>query len=230
MGSNNKCKGCGDMVTPAYSPSKGTFRNFFTCKSCAENGKTSYWDFPFDFPQVLGRMNLVWAERHPEYPIAFHDTDISRLGGGLRTVINWEPSEKPFLLLHGTTGAGKSRTAWMAFNRLWRNNYPDRAVWLPMRKLEAAIERGFDDHKHGQVLDYFCTVPLLALDDLGKERLTARMESDLFGIIDERSQNLRATIITTNYNGNTLLDRFGNQETGQAFLRRLREFSTAVQG
>ena len=230
MGSSNKCKGCGGMVTPTYCPSKGTFRNFFTCKSCAESGKTSYWDYPFDFPQVLERMNLVWAERHPEYPVAFHDTDINRLGGGLRTVINWEPSEKPFLLLHGTTGAGKSRTAWMAFNRLWRKNYPDRAVWLPMRKLEAAIERGFDDHKHGQVLDYFCTVPLLALDDLGKERLTARMEADLFGIIDERTQNLRPTIITTNYNGISLLERFGNQETGQAFLRRLREFSTAVQG
>ena len=230
MGSSNECKGCGAMVTPTYSPSKGTFRNFYTCRSCAESGKTSYWDHPFDYTEVLGKMNLVWAERHPEYPVAFHDTDINRLGGGLRTIVNWEPSAKPFLLLHGTTGAGKSRAAWMAFNRLWRNNYPARAVWLPMRKLEAAIERGFDDHKHGQVLDYFCTVALLSLDDLGKERLTARMEADLFGIIDERTQNLRPTIITTNYNGNTLLERFGNQETGQAFLRRLREFSTAVQG
>jgi len=73
-------------------------------------------------------------------------------------------------------------------------------------------------------------VPLLAFDDLGKERLTARMESDLFGIIDERTQNLKTTIITTNYNGQSLLERFGNQETGQAFIRRIREFSTAVQG
>jgi hypothetical protein len=228
--SKGKCLGCGGQIVPAYNPTRGTYRNFYTCKACAESGKTTHWEHPFDIPKVLEKMGLVWAERHPEYPAAFIDTDISRLGGGLRTAINWEPSEKPFLLLHGTTGAGKSRTAWLIFNRIWSRQFPDKAVWLPMRKLEAAIERGFDDHKHGQVLDYFCTVPLLVLDDLGKERLTARMESDLFGIIDERSQNLRATIITTNYNGNSLLERFGNQETGQAFLRRLREFSTAVQG
>jgi DNA replication protein DnaC len=97
-----------------------------------------------------------------------------------------------------------------------------------MRKLEMAIEKGFDDHKHGQVLDYFCNVPLLAFDDLGKERLTARMESDLFAIIDERTSNLRPTIITTNYNGTTLLDRFNNKETGEAILRRLREYYQVI--
>lgn len=228
--SKSKCTGCGGQVAPAYNAERGIYRNFYTCIPCAESGKTSYYEDPFDIPKVLAKKGFVWAVRHPDYPAAFIDTDANRLGGGLRTAINWEPSEKPFLLLHGTTGTGKSRTAWMVFNRIWLREFPARAVWLPMRKLEAAIERGFDDHKHGQVLDYFCTVPMLVLDDLGKERLTPRMETDLFGIIDERSQNLRTTIITTNYNGTTLLDRFGNQETGQAFLRRIREFSTAIQG
>ncbi|NBR91550.1 MAG: ATP-binding protein [Rhodobacteraceae bacterium] len=73
-------------------------------------------------------------------------------------------------------------------------------------------------------MDFFCSVPLLAFDDLGKERLTQRLESDLFAIIDERTSNLRPTIITTNYNGTTLLERFNNKETGEALLRRIREY------
>jgi DNA replication protein DnaC len=228
--SKQRCQGCGGAVTPVYNPIKHSFKGLHTCKVCANSGKTSYWEAPFDFDKMMDKTGLQWAERHPEYPAAFIDTDINRLGGSLKSAVNWMPSDKPFLVLHGTTGAGKSRTAWLVFNRIWLNNFPDKAVWLPMRKLEAAIEKGFDDHKHGQVLDYFCNVPLLAFDDLGKERLTARMESDLFGIIDERTQNLKTTIITTNYNGQSLLERFGNQETGQAFIRRIREFSTAVQG
>lgn len=225
-----KCQGCGGGITPAYNRQKNSFKNYFTCRACAEAGKTTYWEHPFEYRLVLEKHGMVWADRHPDYPIAFTDTDPARLGGSLSKATDWSPKDKPFLLLHGTTGAGKTRTAWLVFNRLWSDGFPSKAIWLPMRKLEAAIERGFEDHKHGQVIELFCTVPLLCLDDLGKERLTARMETDLFGIIDERTQNLRPTIITTNYNGTTLLERFGNQETGQALLRRLREYSVAIQG
>jgi DNA replication protein DnaC len=97
-----------------------------------------------------------------------------------------------------------------------------------MRKLEMAIERGFEDHKHGQVLDFFCTVPVLCFDDFGKERLTNRMETDMFAIIDERTSNNRTTIITTNYNSKTLYDRFNNKETAEAFIRRLRDYFTTI--
>jgi DNA replication protein DnaC len=65
---------------------------------------------------------------------------------------------------------------------------------------------------------------LLVIDDLGKERLTQRMESDLFAIIDERTSNKRSTIITTNYNGSGLSDRFSNGETGSAIIRRLKDY------
>ncbi len=223
------CNGCKGVLTPVYDPAKKVFiTKYFTCKPCADTGKTTYWDYPFEYAKVFEKHGYTWLDRHPEYPLAFIDTDITRLSENLQRAAGWKPGDKASLLLHGTTGTGKTRTAWLVFNALWLANFPDKAVWLPMRKLEMAIEKGFDDHKHGQVLDYFCNVPLLAFDDLGKERLTARMESDLFAIIDERTSNLRPTIITTNYNGTTLLDRFNNKETGEALLRRIREYYTAV--
>lgn len=226
------CNGCKGGMSPVYDTEKNVFvTKYYTCKACAQSGKTTYWDFPFEYDKLFEKHGYVWLDRHPDYPVAFIDTDLARLSENLRKASVWTPDAgdpKASILLHGTTGTGKTRTAWLIFNRLWYNNFPEKAVWLPMRKLEMAIEKGFDDHKHGKVLDYFCTVPLLAFDDLGKERLTPRMESDLFAIIDERTSNLRPTIITTNYNGTTLLDRFNNKETGEALLRRLREYYYAV--
>lgn len=220
-----KCQGCGGQVTPAYDLNKKALKKFFTCRACAATGKTQYWEFPFDYAKLFEK-GYVWMENHPDYPKGFLDTDMSRLSTNLQAASKWNPDAggKASILLHGITGAGKTRTAWVVFNRLWRDGFPDQAVWLPMRKLEGAIEKGFENQKHGQVLEFLCTVPLLCLDDLGKERLTNRFESDLFAILDERTSNLRTTIITTNYNGQTLLERFNNKETGEAFLRRVREY------
>jgi DNA replication protein DnaC len=97
-----------------------------------------------------------------------------------------------------------------------------------MRKFEGLIEKGFDDRDHGKVLDILISCPVLVLDDLGKERLTQRLESDLFAVLDERTSNLRTTIITTNYTGDKLVDRFQNKETGVALVRRLRDYFVAI--
>lgn len=221
------CRGCKGQVTPVLDTNKGQLLNFYTCEPCATAGKTSHFSHPFDYTEMFAGKGYRFSPRHPDFPRAFEDTDKGRLPPNLQKALGWKPDGKKGMLLHGVTGAGKTRTAWEVFNRLWLYDFPAKAVWLPMRKLEGAIEKGFDDHKHGKVVDYFCSVPLLALDDLGKERLTARMETDLFAILDERTSNLHPTIITTNYNGTTLLDRFSNKETGEAFLRRLREYFDA---
>jgi DNA replication protein DnaC len=99
-----------------------------------------------------------------------------------------------------------------------------------MRKFEGFIEKGFDEKKHSKVLDTLINCSVLVLDDLGKERLTARMETDLFAVIDERTSGMRTTIITTNYTGETLLDRFTNKETGVAIIRRMRDYFDVLGG
>ena len=101
-------------------------------------------------------------------------------------------------------------------------------MFLQMRKFEGIIEKGFDDRSHSKALDILVSTPVLVLDDLGKERLTARLEADLFAVIDDRTSNLRTTIITTNYTGDRLVERFQNKETGVALVRRLRDYFNAI--
>jgi len=171
----------------------------------------------------------------PATPKIFLDTDVSLLHPKIQIALDWKPEgDVSGLLLHGTTGVGKTRGIWEIIKRLWvEEAKKDRQLqfeFLTMRKLESVIEKGFEDRKHGSAIDYLISCPLLILDDFGKERLTQRMASDLFAIIDERSTNRRATIISTNFNGSTLLERFDNRdkETGVAIIRRLKDYYRGV--
>jgi DNA replication protein DnaC len=174
--------------------------------------------------------------KHPtQMPAVFQDTEISRLHEKIQENIDWRPEgDKTGLLIHGTTGVGKTRALWEIVRRMWVEkaemdiNMP--YLFLTMRKIESMIEQGFDTKKHGTMLDSLIEHPLLVIDDLGKERLTSRMASDLFAIIDERTVNRRTTIISTNFNGTTLLERFENKdkETGVAFIRRLKDYFKIV--
>jgi len=171
----------------------------------------------------------------PSMPSVFVDTDINRLHQKIKDALEWTPVEdKTGLLLHGTTGVGKTRGIWEIVRRLWvAEANKDRQLnysFLTMRKLEGMIEQSFDTRTHSKMIDELIETKLLILDDFGKERLTQRMASDLFSIIDERSTARRATIISTNFNGQTLLERFDSRdkETGVAMIRRFKDYYRIV--
>lgn len=181
------------------------------------------------------REGLSKPQYPTQMPAIFRDTDINRLHDKIQENIDWRPSgDKSGLLIHGTTGVGKTRALWEVVRRMWVEkanqdiNMP--YLFLTMRKIESMIEQGFDTKKHGTMLESLIEHPLLVIDDFGKERLTSRMASDLFAIVDERSVNRKTTIISTNFNGTTLLERFENKdkETGVALIRRLKDYYTIV--
>lgn len=174
---------------------------------------------------------LVDSTVPPAMPALFRDTEVSRLHPSIQKAVEWKPEgDKSGLLLHGTTGIGKTRAIWEIIRRQWVESAKrDRQLayqFLTMRKIEGMIEKGFDDRQHARMLEGLIELPFLIIDDFGKERLTQRMASDLFAIIDERSTAKRPTIISTNYNGTTLLERFDSRdiETGKALIRRLKDY------
>lgn len=183
----------------------------------------------------VAQAGLVDSTIPPSMPEIFRDTDVTRLHPNIQKALDWKPQgDVSGLLLHGTTGIGKTRGIWAILCRLWAEEaLKDKQLnfqFLTMRKLETTIESGFKDQKHGTALDQLINIPLLILDDFGKERLTQRMASDLFAIIDERSTARKATIISTNFNGSTLLERFDprDRETGVALIRRLKDYYRMV--
>jgi DNA replication protein DnaC len=156
-------------------------------------------------------------------PALFADTETERLGMLERVAQEWTPQGKG-LLIHGSTRKGKTRTAWYIANRLWNDNpYKNKYLFLTMFELEARIAASWGNSTWDKTMLHMTNVPLLFLDDMGKEKMTDRMASCLFALIDQRTMHKRPTIITTNLTGETLLERFHDKETGAAFVARLKD-------
>ncbi len=164
-------------------------------------------------------------EPKPDTPMPelFADTDPKRLGELQMVAEHYLPSGKG-LLIHGTTRKGKTRTAWYVANRLWNENkFKNKYLFLTMFELEARIASSWGNSTWDKTMLQMTNVPLLFLDDLGKEKMTDRMASCLFALVDQRTMHKRPTIITTNLTGETLLERFHDKETGAAFVARLKD-------
>lgn len=183
----------------------------------------------------IANEGLSDSKSPPSMPSIFLDTKVELLHPKIQGSLDWRPEgDISGLLYHGTTGVGKTRGIWEVVRRMWEEHAKrDKQLnytFLTMRKLEGIIEAGFDTKTHNKAIDGLISCGLLVLDDLGKERLTNRMASDLFAIIDERSTARNPTIISTNFNGSAFLDRFDgkDKETGAAIIRRLRDYYKAV--
>jgi len=156
-------------------------------------------------------------------PELFKDTDPARLPKALGDLAtSWNPGKiKKSLLIHGATRKGKTRCLWHIRNRLKGEGYGVKV--LTMFELEAEMVGAWGKEKWDQVMKGLIDVDILGLDDLGKEKMTERMASVLFALIDQRAQHMKPTIITTNHTGMTLAERFHDKELGAALLARLKD-------
>jgi len=71
-------------------------------------------------------------------------------------------------------------------------------------------------------------VRVLAIDDVGNDKLTMNREVDFLRVIRNRCDWHQPMILTTQFRGADLANRFSEQSTAQAIVRRLREFSDVV--
>ena len=214
--SNPKCRECGEHSrVREYGEDQVPIFDVF-CDACfkawAKDAEERYRKFLPKPPK-------------PETPMPdlFADTDPMRMGELGMIAMHWLPSGKG-LLIHGTTRKGKTRTAWYIANRLWNEDkFKNKYLFLTMFELEARLVASWGKESWDKTMLHMTHIPFLFLDDLGKEKMTDRMASCLFALVDQRTMHKRPTIITTNLTGETLLERFHDKETGTAFLARLKD-------
>ena len=100
--------------------------------------------------------------------------------------------------------------------------------------LLADIKEAFDsgDATEYEILKAYKTVDLLIVDDLGKEQCTEWSVSTLYSILNDRYEDMKPTIITTNYNADELVraltPKGGDCTKARAIISRLREVSTVI--
>ncbi len=96
------------------------------------------------------------------------------------------------------------------------------------------IKKSFDTEgmQEYKILGVYKKVDLLIIDDLGKEQCTDWGMSTLYSILNDRYEDMKPTIITTNYNTENLIKALTPKGMDSskiiAIISRLRETSTVM--
>lgn len=148
---------------------------------------------------------------------------------------NWDVhyADGTGLYIEGTNGTGKTHlAAAIAMELITTRRIP--VICKTASDLLADIKSAFDGEEatERQVLEVYKKVDLLIIDDLGKEQCTDWSISTLYSIMNDRYEEMKPTIITTNYNSDDLAialtpKGFDNLKV-KAIISRLREVSQVL--
>ena len=136
------------------------------------------------------------------------------------------------IMFVGNYGAGKTHLACGIAIELIKKGIP--VIYGTAITLLFKIKQTYGEEvktSEWDLLDLYSTVDLLIIDDLGKEKPSEWVLEKLYHIINQRYENLKPTIITTNYDDVTLINRLStasNSSTAEAIVSRLNEMCTGV--
>lgn len=137
------------------------------------------------------------------------------------------------LFISGSPGTGKTHIAAAISNYLMAQGRP--VICMTMIDLLERIKRTYSKGNASEedVLKIYKTVPLLVIDDIGKEPPTDWAISTIYNIINGRYEAYLPIIVTTNYNTETLISRMtprdtGDDTTARATLDRLMEMCKGI--
>jgi len=213
------CRECGALFRCEF-PSLDRF--VFVCGACSERHALD--DQRRAVENSEARRRSRWQAL---CPFAFHGTDEKRLPlpDKLAEVLAWRYGPRG-LLLHGPTGSGKSRCAWLLLKREYHFNR-----WVRVLGCDAGIEFaatfGESTTAAARWIEKSIDVNILLLDDVFKARLTDSFESALFTIISKRGEAGLPIVVTSNDDPDSLAARMTHDRSGP-LIRRLREATKPV--
>ena len=136
---------------------------------------------------------------------------ISKVYVAAKTYINEYPNGKPFFILTGSSGTGKTVLASATATELMSRG----AAVVTVSAFEF-VRRAKDYHTQFAVEDYYdLFTPMLdcdalVIDDLGTETMLKNITREYFyTLINERCIRKKYTLINTNITPNQLLERYG---------------------
>ena len=156
-------------------------------------------------------------------PRCFLNADISKCCDAVKSWTE-SPGEKG-LLIQGGVGRGKTYSACAILIELAGTH---TVRFAAMADILMQIKATFSNRESEQdVIGRYVNVGVLVIDDVGKERFTEWSLPIFFTIIDKRHKASKPTIITSQYKGRALLDKFHvnhDMETAKALASRIGQY------
>lgn len=137
------------------------------------------------------------------------------------------------LYIEGTNGTGKTHFA-VAIAKYIIETFGYKVKCNTLIELCNDIRRTYDssDMSEEQIIQSYSRIPLLIIDDLGKEKPTEWNQQILYSIINNRYNLMKPTIITTNFNEDMLNIRLtpydSDNTNAAAIISRLRETTQLI--
>lgn len=125
---------------------------------------------------------------------------VAKETAGIRAARKWLESEKPFLVIAGSVGSGKTTAATWAVMRSGM-----MARHIRASELASIAPFGESAGRWKALRD----MRLLVIDDLGTEHPSEWWKSNFDGLIDARHGAKLRTIITTNLSPTQITDAYG---------------------
>lgn len=152
---------------------------------------------------------------------AYLDFNMDRLPttsqGFASKVLEWKDGPRG-IGLAGPSRIGKT----FVLTELFRRHYEYGKTVKMVLGTEFAYAMGSPDgSERRDMIDSCIAAEMLFIDDIAKPKMTDRVESDLFHVIEKRRRNLRPVFATLNGDGKTLAAMLSH-EGGNAVVNRLR--------
>lgn len=133
-------------------------------------------------------------------------------------VMRWTPDSMRGPLMTGQPGTGKTTSFWQLARKLEQSGISPKC--LTSVELGRILSNAAKDIRD---VSWLYNSRVLMVDDLGKEKLTPAVASLLWEVLDRRYGLGHPLVLTTQFSGAQLEQRFGEEHLGQAIRRRLNE-------
>ncbi len=166
-----------------------------------EDGRVKFCRCRFESRDVVRSLGIparFWDASLDNFEIK-NSSDQNALTQSRIFVANYRPNSGEGITFVGPPGVGKTHLAVGILKELHRKGV--RGYFFDTKdliyRLKLLIEEG---GKTGRAIKRILNLPVIVLDDLGSERLSDWQRELISYIISYRYNNLKSTIITTNYN------------------------------
>lgn len=183
----------------------------YTCPDCKDTGyignekchcfKQKIIDTLYDKSNL--RMLAKTANFRNMRDFYYQGEDLLRFQGAKRTAeefVNNFSSDYQNLFIYGTVGTGKTFLSICVADEILKKGHS--VIYFSSIGLFEMIAESTFDYKAKDELralyDDIYNCELLVIDDLGSERITALVTSELFALLNERDNRKKSTIITSN--------------------------------